>query len=402
MAAHTETDRHRSRTSFPSLGAPQVDECGGFGDEGELKPEEIADVAEIAIRLEKRVRENVDFVVKPVMSRKAVMQLVAARAKLGKNPAKRGALMQGDKKGAYTEFSKEETELGQFLRNVDATVAASFVPFNRFGRLQQGTVRLGSGPKGRSGPGGGSAGFGYRADLGCVQTTEGLWHTDKEVDPMANARIIFHFGPEGSSIGTSFRFKEHPEIVFDVVPPAGAGMVIRHELTLDPEVEHKHTGSGERSLSLIHDGARRAGIDDVGATMQSLADAAAQQRLQPINFRRFKWRYSDFKGKWRKGGAGGGSTRRCAVSGVAGPVRGGRGSRRTIRLPTARAKVAAMSASELKRAAAIPIDRQFLRLTIDPTTGGTVRTIVEAKEWKQLPEEERDLINGGGAADKGT
>ena len=151
---HTDTDRARR---FRVLAPPQVDESGGLADEGELNAEEIADVDEIAAQLERLVRANVTFVVKPVMSRAAVQQLVDARGKLGKNPAKHGALMQGDKKGAYTVFSKEETELGQFLRNVDATVGASYVSLNRFGRLQQGAVRPGSGPKGRSEPGGGSA-----------------------------------------------------------------------------------------------------------------------------------------------------------------------------------------------------------------------------------------------------
>ena len=235
-----------------------------------------------------------------------------------------------------------------------------------------------------------------------MQATEGLWHTDKEVDPRADTRLIFHYGPENCSIGTSFRYKRCPNVVFDVVPPAGAAMAISHKLTLDAEVEHKHKGSDEWSLSLIHDGARKDGPDDVGATMQALADAAAQQRSQPVNFRTFEWKYSDFKGKWRKGGAGGGSRRRCAVSGVAGPVQGGRGTRRTKPLREARAEVAAMSPSALKVAAAIPIDRQFVQLTIEPTTGDTVRTVIEKEAWMRLPTEERDLINGGGAAAKGT
>ena len=174
-----------------------------------------------------------------------------------------------------------------------------------------------------------------------MQAISGLWHTDKVVSPKADTRYVLNFGPlGGAGIGTSFRFKQHPEVVFDIVPPAGAGMRIGHELTLDPRVEHKHTGNGNRSLSVIIDGVRVGAASD-GPTMQALADAAAKQRKQPIDFDTFKWDYDDFKGSWRKGGVGGGSVRRCAVSGVAGPVQGGRGTRRDKSLPESRAVVAA-------------------------------------------------------------
>ena len=112
-----------------------------------------------------------------------------------------------------------------------------------------------------------------------MQAISGLWHTDKVVSPKADTRYVLNFGPlGGAGIGTSFRFKQHPEVVFDIVPPAGAGMRIGHELTLDPRVEHKHTGNGNRSLSVIIDGVRVGAASD-GPTMQALADAAARQAV---------------------------------------------------------------------------------------------------------------------------
>ena len=151
---HTDTDRARR---FRVLAPPQVDESGGLADEGELNAEEIADVDEIAAQLERLVRANVTFVVKPVMSPAAVKELVEARGMLGKNPGKNGALMQDGKTGAYTELSMRDTPLGQFLCAVDGTVGQQAEICNTFARLQEGTVRLRSGPNGRWGPDGGGS-----------------------------------------------------------------------------------------------------------------------------------------------------------------------------------------------------------------------------------------------------
>lgn len=117
----------------------------------------VQDLDEIAARLEELVRKHVAFVVKPVMSPAAVKELVEARGMLGKNPGKNGALMQDGKTGAYTELSRRDTPLGQFLCAVDGTVGQQAEICNTFARLQEGTVRLRSGPNGRWGPDGGGS-----------------------------------------------------------------------------------------------------------------------------------------------------------------------------------------------------------------------------------------------------
>ena len=82
------------------------------------------------------------------------------------------------------------------------------------------------------------------------------------------------------------------------------------------------------------------------------------------------------------------TTRRAAMSGVAGPV-----GAREVTNKRSRLLVAAFTPAELKEAAAVPIQRRFYDLEEE--------VYVTAKKWRKLPKDERALINGGGAAAKG-
>ena len=82
------------------------------------------------------------------------------------------------------------------------------------------------------------------------------------------------------------------------------------------------------------------------------------------------------------------TTRRAAMSGVAGPV-----GAREVTNTRSRLLVSAFTPAELNAAAAVPIQRRFLDLKAE--------VFVKAKVWRMLPENERALIDGGGAAAMG-
>ena len=82
------------------------------------------------------------------------------------------------------------------------------------------------------------------------------------------------------------------------------------------------------------------------------------------------------------------TTRRAAMSGVAGPV-----GAREVTNTRSRLLVSAFTPAELKAAAAVPIQRRFFDLEEE--------VYVTAKVWRKLPKDERVLIDGGGAAAKG-
>ncbi len=82
------------------------------------------------------------------------------------------------------------------------------------------------------------------------------------------------------------------------------------------------------------------------------------------------------------------TTRRAGMSGVTGPV-----GAREVTNKRARLLVSEMTPEELKVAAAVPIQRRFYDREAEK--------YVTAKEWRELPKDERVRIDGGGAAAKG-
>ena len=235
-----------------------------------------------------------------------------------------------------------------------------------------------------------------------MQTVSKGWHTDKLVSKTADARVVFH---HGSDVGTSFRLVRRPGVVVTVFAEPGTALVIDHVLTLNPDVEHAHHpgDGGKPSLSIIID-IRKNDVGPESLTEQELDAAAAAHAEHPVDFD-FEFDFGDFKGPWRKGGVGGGSRQRVAVSALAGPPEGGRGTKRKGRpLREAREQAYAMSEEELTALQGIPINRRFVELSDDPDLAAgnkKVRTYVYALEWRKLPVGQRDLENGGGARAKG-
>ena len=236
-----------------------------------------------------------------------------------------------------------------------------------------------------------------------MQVVSKGWHNDKLVSKTADARLVLHY--RAGKIGTSFRLVRSPDVVLTVFAEPGTGLAIDHELTLNPGVEHAHHPGvgGAPSLSIIIDIRKKVdGFEPL--TEQALVDAAAAHARHPIDFDTFPWNFGDFEGSWRKGGVGGGSQQRVAVSALAGPVEGGRGTKRKRPLRDARKLAYAMSTEELAKLQGIPINRRFVALSDDPDLEAgnkRVRTYVKVPMWKQLPKDQRALENGGGARAKG-
>ena len=151
---------------------------------------------------------------------------------------------------------------------------------------------------------------------------------------------------------------------------------------------HQPTALG-RGISIVIEMEFKKGAVTSSSSAAIAAANAAQQPLLILEAIPEWTPETLFLGANRKyGQVGVMTTRRAAMSGVAGPV-----GARVVTNKRSRFLVDAFTPAELKAAAAVPIQRQFYDLEKEE--------YVPAKVWRKLPKDERVLVNGGGAAAKG-
>ena len=120
-----------------------------------------------------------------------------------------------------------------------------------------------------------------------------------------------------------------------VLTPIGSMQIVSRALLCSPEIEHRHSndGSGATNVTVIYDIHAYGGAVESSSAEDIQAASAAQPKL---NFREFT--LEDHTGsvfRWGHPRAiSRGSVWRLAVSSVAGPKTGGRGSRRAVRAKT--------------------------------------------------------------------
>ena len=246
--------------------------------------------------LEQLVEACSSFVTSAPMSQVAADELYAQRADLGPNPSKGRALGQEEVLDTWAG------ELGAWLAELDARVDDVADIAGKFLARNSGAQ------------------------------SAGQWHTDNvlQVTDEPTHRAVAAYGQ--GQVGLEFRFKGDDSITVKVLTPIGSMQIVSRALLCSPEIEHRHSndGSGATNVTVIYDIHAYGGVVESSSAEDIQAASAAQPKL---NFHEFT--LEDHKGSGRKWGQrGGGSVWRLAVSSVAGPKTGGRGSRRAVRAPT--------------------------------------------------------------------
>ena len=246
--------------------------------------------------LEQLVEACSSFVTSAPMSQVAADELYAQRADLGPNPSKGRALGQEEVLDTWAG------ELGAWLAELDARVDDVADIAGKFLARNSGAQ------------------------------SAGQWHTDNvlQVTDEPTHRAVAAYGQ--GQVGLEFRFKGDDSITVKVLTPIGSMQIVSRALLCSPEIEHRHSndGSGATNVTVIYDIHAYGGVVESSSAEDIQAASAAQPKL---NFHEFT--LEDHKGSVRKWGQrGGGSVWRLAVSSVAGPKTGGRGSRRAVRAKT--------------------------------------------------------------------
>ena len=231
------------------------------------------------------------------MSQVAADELYAQRADLGPNPSKGRALGQEEVLDTWAG------ELGAWLAELDARVDDVADIAGKFLARNSGAQ------------------------------SAGQWHTDNvlQVTDEPTHRAVAAYGQ--GQVGLEFRFKGDDSITVKVLTPIGSMQIVSRALLCSPEIEHRHSndGSGATNVTVIYDIHAYGGAVESSSAEDIQAASAAQPKL---NFHEFT--LEDHKGAVLAipRAVRCGSVWRLAVSSVAGPKTGGRGSRRAVRAPT--------------------------------------------------------------------